>query len=247
MFEQSLFEIPQDTRNRKRWTAMLSFSLEATAVLVLLSFPLLHTEALPPVDHHIVPPYSRPAPDRVEIVESRIERRSAAQQPAPINQLYQPRQIPPTIDRTSDPTPPAPVGVSDVCPGCIPMEGPDSGVQNPVIANMLHTGPLAPIHRATPALVVRSSHMQEGLLIRQIKPPYPELAKRARIQGEVLLHAVISREGRIEALQVVSGHPLLVNAAVDAVKQWLYRPYLLNGDPVAVDTQITVNFTLNGQ
>ena len=89
--------------------------------------------------------------------------------------------------------------------------------------------------------------MQEGLLIRQIKPPYPELAKRARIQGSVLLHAVISREGRIEQLQVVSGHPLLINAAVDAVKQWVYRPYILNGDPVAVDTQITVNFTLNGQ
>lgn len=247
MFEQSLVEIPQEMRNRKRWTAMLSFSLEATTVLVLLSFPLVHTEVLPPIDRHIAPPYTKYVPDHVTVVAEQIIHRSSALDRPVINPLLPPQRIPDRIDTTPDPTPPAPVGAGEVCPGCIPIGDADVGPQNSVIADMMHRGPAVPIHHATTALVVRSSHMQEGLLIRQIKPPYPELAKRARIQGSVLLHAVISREGRIESLQVVSGHPLLITAAVDAVKQWVYRPYLLNGDPVAVDTQITVNFTLNGQ
>ena len=84
----------------------------------------------------------------------------------------------------------------------------------------------------------------EGNLIHRVQPEYPQLARQARIQGTVVLRAVISREGRIENLQVLSGHPLLVPAAMDAVRQWRYRPYFLNDLPVEVETQITVNFTL---
>ena len=86
----------------------------------------------------------------------------------------------------------------------------------------------------------------EGNLIHRVQPEYPQLARQARIQGTVVLRAVISREGRIENLQVLSGHPLLVPAALDAVRQWRYRPYSLNEQPVEVETQITVNFTLTG-
>jgi protein TonB len=86
----------------------------------------------------------------------------------------------------------------------------------------------------------------EGNLIHRIQPEYPSLARQARIQGQVSLRAIISRDGRIENLQVVNGHPLLVQAAIDAVRQWRYRPYMLNGEPVEVETQITVNFTLAG-
>jgi len=86
----------------------------------------------------------------------------------------------------------------------------------------------------------------EGNLIHRVQPEYPQLARQARIQGTVVLRAVISREGRIENLQVLSGHPLLVPAALDAVRQWRYRPYSLNDQPVEVETQITVNFTLTG-
>ena len=86
----------------------------------------------------------------------------------------------------------------------------------------------------------------EGNLIYRVQPEYPALAKLARIQGSVALRAVISKQGTIENLQAVSGPPLLIKAAVDAVRQWRYRPYVLNGDPVEVDTQITVNFTLSG-
>lgn len=86
----------------------------------------------------------------------------------------------------------------------------------------------------------------EGSLIHRVQPEYPPLAKQARIQGTVLLHAVIDREGKIENLEVLGGHPLLVKAALIAVQQWRYRPYYLNGQPVEVETEITVHFMLSG-
>jgi periplasmic protein TonB len=86
----------------------------------------------------------------------------------------------------------------------------------------------------------------EGSLIHQVQPQYPALAMQARIQGTVLLRAVIDRPGKIENLQVVSGHPMLAEAAMRAVEQWRYRPYYLNEQPVEVETLITVHFTLSG-
>ena len=88
--------------------------------------------------------------------------------------------------------------------------------------------------------------MSEGDLVRKILPTYPSLARSARIQGQVLLQAVISKQGVIENLRVLAGHPMLVPAAIDAVRQWRYRPYVLNNEPVEVETQVTVNFSLGG-
>jgi protein TonB len=92
----------------------------------------------------------------------------------------------------------------------------------------------------------RLSRMMEGNLIYRVQPVYPLLARQARIQGTVLLRAVIGREGTIENLQVVSGHPMLIQSAIGAVRQWRYRPYFLNDQSVEVETQITVNFVLSG-
>jgi protein TonB len=89
-----------------------------------------------------------------------------------------------------------------------------------------------------------SEGVLEGLLVHRVVPDYPVLARKAQIQGEVMLHAVISRDGTIEGLRMMSGHPLLAKAAVDAVQQWRYRPYMLNRQPVEVETEITVRFTL---
>jgi protein TonB len=89
--------------------------------------------------------------------------------------------------------------------------------------------------------------MMEGNLIYQVQPTYPPAARAARIQGPVVIKAVISRDGAIENLKVISGHPFLVKAALDAVSQWRYRPYILNGEAVEVETQVTVNFILSGQ
>jgi len=76
------------------------------------------------------------------------------------------------------------------------------------------------------------------------KPEYPDLARQSRIEGTVVLHAIIDKDGRVAELQVISGHPLLARAALDAVKQWRYKPTLLNGEPMKVDTTISVTFTM---
>jgi periplasmic protein TonB len=92
----------------------------------------------------------------------------------------------------------------------------------------------------------RKSSLLEGNLIHKVQPVYPPLARTARVQGSVVLAALISKEGTIENLRSLSGHPMLVPAAIDAVRQWRYKPYILNGDAIEVETQITVNFFLGG-
>ena len=86
--------------------------------------------------------------------------------------------------------------------------------------------------------------MQAARLVNKVTPLYPPLARQTRISGTVRLHAIIGKNGGVEQLQVVSGHPLLVQSALDAVRQWRYQPTLLNGDPVEVDTEIDVIFSL---
>jgi len=96
-----------------------------------------------------------------------------------------------------------------------------------------------------PRRITVGGNVQQAMLIYQPKPVYPPLAKQARIQGTVRFTAIIGRDGTIQNLTVVSGHPLLVQAATEAVRQWRYKPTLLNGEPVEVVTQIDVNFTLS--
>ena len=89
-----------------------------------------------------------------------------------------------------------------------------------------------------------SAEIAQSLLVTKIVPTYPPLAREARVQGEVVLDVAISKEGTIEGLRTLTGHPMLIPAAIDAVKRWRYKPYLLNGEPVPVQTQVTVNFSL---
>jgi len=93
---------------------------------------------------------------------------------------------------------------------------------------------------------LKVSHWAEGNIIYRVQPLYPPIARQARVQGTVELRAIISRAGTIENLVVVSGHPMLVKSAIEAVRQWRYHPYLLNKEPVEVETEITVNFVLSG-
>ena len=108
------------------------------------------------------------------------------------------------------------------------------------------THPIMPAAPRPALPPVRVSHMSEGDLIHKVLPTYPPLARSARIQGQVVLQAVISKQGVVENLRMVAGHPMLVPAAIEAVRQWRYRPYILNNEPVEVETQITVNFSLGG-
>jgi protein TonB len=115
------------------------------------------------------------------------------------------------------------------------------------IMGAIGTGPAIAVIKAKPAGPVRvSSGVATGNLINKIQPIYPAIAKAAHVQGTVILHAIISKAGTIENLTVESGPPMLRQAAIDGVRQWRYKPYLLNGEPTEVDTTITVNFTTGG-
>ena len=92
-----------------------------------------------------------------------------------------------------------------------------------------------------------SKEEMAALVLKKVPPEYPETAKKAHIQGQVVLRAIIGKDGDVESLQIISGHPQLVPAAIDAVKQWKYRPYLQEGKPVEVETEIDVNFTLKAE
>ena len=105
--------------------------------------------------------------------------------------------------------------------------------------------PQASSEAEAPARAHISSGVASGLLIRKVAPKYPKKARHDHIQGQVILRATITKGGDIGNLTVVSGDPLLAKAAVDAVKQWKYRPYFLKGNPVEVETQVIVNFTLS--
>ena len=99
---------------------------------------------------------------------------------------------------------------------------------------------------ASPPQRIRvGGNVQQANLLQKVTPAYPPDAKEARIQGVVHLAVIIGKDGTVQNVEVLSGHPLLVQAAMDAVKQWLYKPTLLNGSPVEVITQIDVNFTLS--
>jgi TonB family protein len=115
-----------------------------------------------------------------------------------------------------------------------------------VLGGIIASAPVAVPKAATPNRVLVSQEVSQGLLVHQVAPEYPALARQARIQGTVVLKALISKDGSMEGLTVMSGHPMLVPAAMDAVKQWKYKPYFLNGEPVEVETTINVNFTLAG-
>ena len=157
--------------------------------------------------------------------------------------LLTPTHIPTVVAHITETTPPPTAEV----PGgwFVPGGMPGPATRNPVFESV-GKGPSVIV---PPAPVVRApitSHAMEAYLVHRVQPEYPPLAKAARIQGEVLVRAVIAKDGSIENLRVLSGHPMLVPAALNAIRQWRYRPYFLNGEPVEVETQVTVNFVLSG-
>jgi len=136
--------------------------------------------------------------------------------------------------------PPPSMGVVGGVPGGVPG-GSMGGVMGSIIGGTPTAVPKVAVQR-----IRVSQGVVAGLVIRKVQPNYPQLAKTARVQGNVQLAALIGKDGTIQNLHVLSGHPLLTQAALDAVKQWRYKPYILNGEPVEVDTQITVIFSLSG-
>jgi periplasmic protein TonB len=244
MFADSLLDTPWTDRSRRGWTTLVSFALQAAAAGVLLLLPLFYTQALPQFQLMAAlvaptPPPAPPAPGRVRNARETTSNMSSD------GQMIAPRSVPREIlnvDETSAP-PPVDIGGLSV-PGSTGNPMARSGILDSIGSGLNSiVPPPPPVPSVHPP---RVSRMMEGNLIYRVQPQYPQLARQARVQGIVVLRAMISREGKIENLQVVSGHPLLVKSAIDAVLQWRYRPYYLNNEPVEVETQVTVNFTLSG-
>jgi protein TonB len=159
-------------------------------------------------------------------------------------QLRTPTKIPQKVQMIKEEEAPPDLGAGGV-PGGVPGGIPGGSVGG-VMGGILSSQPVSVPKVATPQRIRVSSGVQSGLLIKKVTPNYPPLARQARIQGKVILQAEISKDGTIQNLQLISGHAMLAPAAIEAVKQWRYKPYLLNGEPVAVETQVEVNFSLSG-
>lgn len=241
MFADSMLEISWDQRWRRNWMTLTSFGLQALAVGLLLLLPLIgpvelsFIRPLPAPISMAVPPGLPPSEPQTRTTTIRtghllnnVLMRSFRISGLVAHPSEDPLLSPPQLGPSGTYTPTGdPRGV---------LVGIGTGI-NPVVA---------PPASKPDAPALRVSQMMEGNLIRRVQPAYPPQARSARIQGQVVLAAVISKEGMIENLRVLEGHPLLVRAALDAVRQWRYRPYRLNNEPVEVETRITVNFSLSG-
>jgi len=245
MFEDSLLESGGRRKKGNPWTTLLSFVLQIGLLGMLILVPLIYTDALPKQQlmTFLVAPPPPPPPPPPPAAQPMVKQ-VRVQTELDNGQLRTPTAIPKKIAKINEEdTPPSAAGggVIGGVPGGVP-----GGQMGGVIGGIINSTPVAVPKVATPQRVRVSQGVTEGLILKKVQPTYPPLARSARIQGQVVLQAVIGKDGSIQNLRAISGHPMLTPAAIDAVRQWKYKPYFLNGEPVEVDTQITVNFTLAG-
>ena len=242
MFEDSLVESTGKLgTGRTKYTTFLSFLLQCALIGVLVLIPLIYTEALPAKAMLTTlvappPPPPPPPPPTPQVVVKKVSTDIID------GALRTPTKIPDKIKKVVEEEAPPPVTSSNM--GVIGGVGP-AGSPGGVLG-----GVLASANSAAPRIEVKklrvSAGVQASKLISQPKPLYPPIAKQARVQGTVVLAATISKSGTIDNLRVVSGHPMLTQSALQAVRQWKYQPTYLNGEPVEVETTINVNFSLTG-
>ncbi len=244
MFEDSLIESGNKLKTRRLSTTILSFVLQVGLIGILILIPLIYTDALPKqqlMTFLVAPPPPPPPPPPPAAAPVKVVKMVSE---VVNGQLRAPTKIPEKVQMIKEEEAPPDLGGGGV-PGGVPG-GIPGGSASGVIGGILSSQPVAVPKVATPQRVRVSSGVSTGLLIKKVTPNYPPLARQARIQGQVILQAEISKEGTIQNLQLISGHAMLAPAAIEAVKQWRYKPYLLNGEPVAVETQVVVNFSLSG-
>jgi protein TonB len=231
--------VEQRARERRirRRALVISIAAQSAIIAAIILFPLFgKPERIALANATPIPPYypnrppARPeTPARPNTPHPRI---------SPDTTLYQPPVIPGRIDERPEPPSPEPpgftpgTGSSVPCAACLPIIDTRAQPERPADVRP------QPPHR----LVM--THLESAMLIRRVEPIYPALAIQIHREGQVVLHAIISTDGSIQSLQVVSGDPLFLNSAKDAVTQWRYRPTVLNGQPVEIETYITVIYTL---
>jgi len=245
MFEEMVISSPNPTKTKKPVTVLLSALFQLVFLGILILIPLIYTEALPKTMMATMltapppPPPPPPPPAAVQIVKVRPQVHLMD-----AGKLMQPKVIPKEVKIIKEEAEPdmGAVGAVGGVPGGV-AGGSMGGVLGGVLGGV---GTAPPPPKPKPTGPVRiGGNVQAAKLVNRITPIYPPLARQTRISGTVRLHAIISKDGSIQQLEVLSGHPLLQQAALDAVRQWRYQPTLLNGEPVEVDTTIDVIFSLN--
>jgi periplasmic protein TonB len=244
MFDELVESSAVRKTTNKPWTVAVSAIVQSLILGVLILIPLIYTEALPKqmLTTFLVAPAPPPPPPPPAAAVQKIVK--------PVARLIQsgkmmaPTVIPKKVEMIKEAEMPPDVGggvVGGVAGGI--AGGSAGGVLGGIIGG---TGGMPPPPKAAPQRIRVGGNVQQAAIVHQVQPVYPQIAKTAHIQGTVILHAIIAKGGTVEELQYVSGPPLLMRAAMDAVKQWRYKPTLLNGEPVEVDTTISVIFTLGG-
>jgi protein TonB len=243
MFEEMVVSSPKGKKTNKPWTVILSGVVQATFLAVLILIPLIYTEALPKASLATLliapppppPPPPPPQPTQIVKVKPQVHLMDAGK-------LVAPKVIPKEVKIIKEEAEqPDAMGAIGGVPGGVPG-GQMGGVIGGVIGGV---GGAPPPPRPTQTRIRQGGAVQAAKLVNRVQPQYPPLARQTRISGTVRLHAIISKDGSVQSLSVESGHPLLVQAALDAVRQWRYQPTTLNGEPVEVDTTIDVIFSLN--
>jgi protein TonB len=237
----------RSARRARRKAVSVSLALQAGLLATALIVPLFAHVAVPwPDKFTSIPPY---APGRRSNQPQSAQHQPQSQPTkdrVPGQGIFQPPRIPTHIGRgdnssSQDPLPP------DVGPG----EGTNrDGIPGGTSTDPFGNRPpivVAPPEHAPPAVkpLPRSEGVQQAMLIYMVEPVYPPLALQIRLEGTVRLHAIVGRDGVVRDLELLSGHALLSQAALDAVRRWRYRPTILNGEPVEVETYITVIFQLH--
>ena len=243
MFEEMVVSSPRGKKTNKSWTVIVSGIVQATFLAVLILIPLIYTEALPKASLATLliapppppPPPPPPAATQIVKVKPQVHLMDAGK-------LVAPKVIPKEVKIIKEEAEqPDAMGAMGGVPGGVPG-GQMGGVIGGVIGGV---GGAPPPPKPTQQRIRQGGAVIAASLINKVNPTYPPLARQTRISGTVRLHAIISKDGSVQQLEVLSGHPLLVQSALDAVRQWRYRPTLLNGEAVEVDTTIDVIFSLN--
>lgn len=243
MFEQTF--VGTSEANNKPVSIAISVLLQLSVLALLTLLPLLFTGVLSPAAFKDL--LIAPSPPRAAVPEPAGSHTSVAKfvpHTLHLRALYAPVAVPKNVSKANEIAPAPDIGLAG---------GVSDGNVSPLIG-AIGSAPAGPPPQQETAAAkkqqaqpgpIRIGTLSEANLLRKVMPVYPPLAKSARVQGTVEFTALISKDGSIENLKLVHGHPLLVNAAKEAVEQWKYRPTLLNGVPVEVITDIIVNFTLN--
>jgi periplasmic protein TonB len=243
MFEQALMPT---TRN-KPWTLGASLTLQCAIVGSMVLYSAVHVDVLPLNTRHLelpMPPV--PKLDFIKVISSFVEPHAGSLTMLPRRVFTMPVSIPKGVPDSNDAGLEAPVLASFSGAG---TSGASDGIFGSLFTGTAIVPAVKPPAPQTQVVKVSGPHaiggrVLEAMILKRVLPVYPQLAKSARISGKVRLMGIISKDGTIQRLELLEGHPLLASAALAAVKQWIYRPTLLNGVPVDVTAPIEVIFTL---